>query len=62
MHSLLDCEDNLSWTDYKYGDGKDKCINLTLNWCNNGNGEFTEQQLNYAKEARKNCPRACGLC
>jgi len=56
------CEDNLSWTDYKYGDGKDKCINLTLNWCNNGNGEFTQEQLNYAEEARKNCPRACGLC
>ena len=58
VNSLLDCEDNLSWTDYKYGDGKGRCVDMTLDYCNN----VDKYKDTYTTEARKNCPRSCGLC
>jgi len=54
------CRDDPNWTDYNYGDKNNlsKCINLTLDYCNNveAYGE------NYTEEARRFCPKSCGLC
>jgi len=54
------CQDDPNWTDYNYGDKNNlsKCINLTLDYCNNveAYGE------NYTEEARRFCPKSCGLC
>jgi len=54
------CYDDPSWTDYKYGDKNNigRCIDLTLDFCNN-NAKYGD---NYTEEARKNCPKSCGLC
>ena len=48
------CRDDPRWRDDKYGDGKDKCKDLTLDWCNN--------KGKYSIEAREACPKSCGLC
>jgi len=52
------CEDHLNWIDDQYGDGKSRCIDLTLDYCNNHN----EWGMKYIREARKNCPKSCGIC
>ena len=48
------CKDEEYWTDYKHGDGKASCMDMSTNWCNN----FGD----YSIEARRACPVACGLC
>ena len=53
--SFVGCQDDPYWRDSKYGgDGNARCIDLTLDWCNN-HGE-------YSKEAQRACPASCGLC
>ena len=52
---ISDCRDDSDWKDNRYGgDGKSRCKDLTLDWCNN-HGK-------YSDEARRACPRSCGLC
>ena len=53
--SFVGCQDDPYWRDSKYGgDGNARCIDLTLDWCNN-HGQ-------YSKEAQRACPASCGLC
>ena len=55
MLSFVGCQDDPRWRDSKYGgDGNARCIDLTLDWCNN-HGQ-------YSKEAQRACPASCGLC
>ena len=55
MLSFVGCQDDPYWRDSKYGgDGNARCIDLTLDWCNN-HGQ-------YSKEAQRACPASCGLC
>jgi hypothetical protein len=51
------CADDPFWTDFKHGDGKAKCENLTRKWCNDGDGNS-----DYAIEARRACPFSCQIC
>jgi len=52
------CEDDSFWKDGKHGDGKARCVDLTLDYCNNRERYGDD----YTEEARKNCPKSCGLC
>ena len=49
-----ECIDDVNWRDSKYGDGKLKCSDMKLDWCQD-NGD-------YSIEALKSCPRSCGVC
>ena len=42
-----ECIDDVNWRDSKYGDGKLKCTDMKLDWCQN-NGD-------YSIEALKSC-------
>lgn len=49
------CEDDPDWVDDKFdGDGASTCADLKIKWCYNY-GE-------YSAEARRACPKTCGLC
>ena len=50
------CADDPFWTDFKYGNGKDKCTDLTSQWCND------VTVAGYATEAQRACPFSCQLC
>jgi len=54
------CKDNEKWTDHRYGDANNlsRCVDLTLDYCNN----VEKYKEAYTTEARKHCPKACGLC
>ena len=54
----LGCEDDSFWKDSRHGDGKARCIDLTLDYCNNRERWGDD----YTEEARRNCPKSCGLC
>ena len=54
MQFDIGCEDDIDWTDFKYGDGKASCMDMTYDWCTNY-GE-------YSHEAQRACPLTCGLC
>jgi len=51
---LNKCEDDRNWRDTLHGDGKDSCDSMNPDFCTN-HGE-------YAIEAKRACPRACGVC
>ena len=48
------CEDDRNWRDNLHGDGKDSCNSMNPDFCTN-HGE-------YSIEAKRACPRACGVC
>ena len=51
---LNKCEDDRNWRDILHGDGKDSCDSMNPDFCTN-HGE-------YSIEAKRACPRACGVC
>ena len=51
---LNKCEDDRNWRDIQHGDGKDSCDSMNPDFCTN-HGE-------YSIEAKRACPRACGVC
>ena len=51
---LHKCEDDRNWRDTLHGDGKDSCDSMNPDFCTN-HGE-------YSIEAKRACPRACGVC
>ena len=54
LANLEICQDDQNWVDSKFGDGKGKCEDMTLDWC--------ENQGNYSTEAKRACPKACKVC
>ena len=54
LANLEICQDDQNWVDSKFGDGKGKCEDMTLDWC--------ENQGNYSIEAKRACPKACKVC
>ena len=48
------CEDDPKWHDTKYGDGSDRCSTMTYELCN--------YPGNYSSEAKRACPKSCGVC
>jgi len=53
------CEDHVNWTDELHGEEPHlRCKDLTLEFCNNQR----KYKLDYIIEARKNCPKSCGIC
>ena len=60
LYYFSGCKDNKKWTDHRYGDANNlsRCVDLTLDYCNN----VEKYKEAYTTEARKHCPKACGLC
>ena len=56
IFSFIDigCSDDHDWKDSEYGDGKNICRDLSLEWC--------ENFQNYSNEAKRACPKTCGVC
>ena len=48
------CKDDPNWYDAEYGDGKGKCVDMTTDWC--------QKHGEYSSEAKRACPRKCGVC
>ena len=50
-----ECKDDDTWIDDKYGGtGSSKCSDMIPDLCNNYG--------DYSTEARRVCPKACGIC